>query len=199
MAKAVDMHMEQVEILARLLRAARRVQARLVRVSHLLNESQIPYAVIGGHAVAAWVATKDESLMRASPDVEVLVSVEDLERIREVLDADGFVYRRVAEMDIFMDDSASKEIDAVHLIYAGQKIRPDHVLPAPDVDDSGIGKEFKVIPLESLVGMELVAWRRKNRVHLQDLIGVGLIDLSWPQRFPEPLSSRLQELLDNPD
>lgn len=199
MAKALDMHMEQVEILARLLRAARKVQARLVRVSRLLNESQVPYAVIGGHAVAAWVATKDESMMRASPEVEILVRPEDIAQIREVLEADGLVYRRVGEMDILLDDGASKEVDAAHLIYAGQKIRPEHVLPAPDVDDSGIGKEFSVIPLESLVGIELVAWRRKNRVHLQDLIGVGLIDSSWPQRFQEPLTSRLQELLDNPD
>lgn len=199
MAKALDMHMEQVEILARLLRAARKVQARLVRVSRLLNESQVPYAVIGGHAVAAWVATKDESMMRASPEVEILVGPEDIAPIREVLEADGMVFRKVADMDIFLDDMASKEVDAVHLIYAGQKIRPEHVLEAPDVDDSGIGKEFKVIPLQSLVSIELVAWRRKNRVHLQDLIGVGLIDSSWPQRFQEPLGSRLQELLDNPD
>ena len=199
MAKALDMHMEQVEILARLLRAARKVQARLVRVSRLLNESQVPYAVIGGHAIAAWVATKDESMMRASPEVEILVRPEDIARIREVLEADGMVFRKVADMDIFLDDMASKEVDAVHLIYAGQKIRPEHVLEAPDVDDSGIGKEFKVIPLQSLVSIELVAWRRKNRVHLQDLIGVGLIDSSWPQRFQEPLGSRLQELLDNPD
>ena len=199
MAKALDRHMEQVEILARLLRAARKVQARLVRVSRLLNESQVPYAVIGGHAIAAWVATKDESMMRASPEVEILVRPEDIARIREVLEADGMVFRKVADMDIFLDDMASKEVDAVHLIYAGQKIRPEHVLEAPDVDDSGIGKEFKVIPLQSLVSIELVAWRRKNRVHLQDLIGVGLIDSSWPQRFQEPLGSRLQELLDNPD
>ena len=78
-------------------------------------------------------------------------------------------------------------------------MRPDHVLPAPDVDDAGIGKEFSVIPLESLVRTKLVAWRRKDQVHLLDLIGVGLIDPSWTPRFQEPLRSRLQELIDNPE
>ena len=199
MAKTLDMHTEQAEILARIVRAEEKVQIRLVRVSRLLALAQIPYAIIGGHAVAAWVATKDESLVRATGDVDVLVRAEDLERIREVLEPAGFVYRHFAEMDIFLDDRDAKVGDAVHLIFSGRKVRPDHVLPAPDVDDSGIGKEFSVIPLESLVRTKLVAWRDKDRVHLRDLIGVGLIDPSWPQRFQEPLRSRLQELIVKPE
>ncbi|MDR3691565.1 MAG: nucleotidyltransferase family protein [Fimbriimonas sp.] len=199
MAKALDMHTEQTEILARIVRAEERVQARLVRVTRLLGKAQIPYAVIGGHAVAAWVATKDESLVRATRDVDVLVKPEDLERIREVLEKDGFVYRHVAEMDIFLEDRDAKAGDGVHLIFEGRKVRPDHVLPAPQVDDSGIGELFSVIPLESLVRTKLVAWRRKDQVHLLDLLGAGVIDPSWPQRFQDPLRSRLQELIDNPE
>ena len=199
MTKTLDMHTEQAEILARIVRAEEKVHARLIRVSGLLTQAQIPYAVIGDHAVAAWVATKDESLVRATRDVDVLVRPSDLERIREVLEADGFVYRHVATMDIFLEDSNAKVGDAVHLIFSGQKVRPDHVLPAPDVDDAGIGREFKVIPLESLVRTKLVAWQDKDRVHLRDLIEVGLVDSSWPQRFQAPLRSRLQELIDNPE
>ena len=199
MLKTLDMHTDQVEILARIVRAEEKVQARLMRVSGLLTQAHIPYAVIGGHAVAAWIATKDESLVRATRDVDVLVRPEDLARIREVLEAGGFIYRHVAEMDIFLDDGDAKVGDAVHLIFSGQKVRPDHVLPAPDVGDSGIGKEFSVIPLESLVRTKLVAWRDKDRVHLRDLLAAGLIDPTWPQRFQEPLRSRLQELIDNPE
>jgi hypothetical protein len=36
-------------------------------------------------------------------------------------------------------------------------------------------------------------------VHLRDLIGVGLIDATWPQRFLSELAARLQQLLDNPE
>ncbi|MHB8637686.1 MAG: nucleotidyltransferase family protein [Fimbriimonadaceae bacterium] len=199
MAKTLDMHTEQVEILARIVRAEERVQHRLIRVSGLLAKAKIPYAVIGGHAVAAWVATKDESLVRSTRDVDLLVRREDLARIRQVLEADGFVYRHVAQMDVFLENANAKVGDAVHLIFSGHKVRPDHVLPAPDVDDSGIGEAFRVIPLESLVRTKLVAWRRKDQVHLLDLLEAGLIDASWPQRFQEPLRSRLQELIDNPD
>jgi hypothetical protein len=47
--------------------------------------------------------------------------------------------------------------------------------------------------------MKLTSYRLKDQVHLQDLIGVGLIDASWPGRFPPDLAARLQHLLDTPD
>lgn len=47
--------------------------------------------------------------------------------------------------------------------------------------------------------MKLIAYRRKDQVHLQDLIGVGLVDATWPARFPAPLGERLQQLLDDPN
>jgi hypothetical protein len=199
MARVLDMHTEQSEIFARILTAHEKVEARLLRVSRLLKEAGIPYAVVGGNAVAAWVATVDESLVRATPDVDVLVRPEDSARIRETLEEGGFVYRNVEAMDAFLDHADAKAGDAVHLIYARQFVRPDHVLPAPDVEDSGIGGAFSVIPLEPLVGSKLVAWRAKDRMHLRDLIDCGLIVSSWPARFEEPLRSRLQELIDNPE
>jgi hypothetical protein len=39
----------------------------------------------------------------------------------------------------------------------------------------------------------------KDRVHLLDLLEVGLIDASWAGRLPPELSARLQEVIDNPD
>ena len=57
----------------------------------------------------------------------------------------------------------------------------------------------EVISLQALVLMKLNSNRRKDQVHLLDLIGVGLIDATWPARFPPPLDSRLQELLDDPN
>jgi hypothetical protein len=46
---------------------------------------------------------------------------------------------------------------------------------------------------------ELTSFRDKNRVHLRDLIDVGLVDGSRCDRVPATLSARLQELLDNTD
>ena len=44
--------------------------------------------------------------------------------------------------------------------------------------------------------MKLMSNRRKDQVHLLDLIAVGLIDATWPARFPPELGARLQHLLD---
>jgi hypothetical protein len=56
-----------------------------------------------------------------------------------------------------------------------------------------------VLSLESLVRMKLTSFRDKDKTHIRDLIGVGLIDPSWPARFPAELAARLQHLLDTPD
>ena len=56
-----------------------------------------------------------------------------------------------------------------------------------------------MITLESLLVMKLMSNRRKDQVHVQDLIGVGLIDPSWLTKLPPELADRLQQLLDTPD
>ena len=58
---------------------------------------------------------------------------------------------------------------------------------------------FRVVSLEALVRMKLTSYRFKDRVHLLDMIEVGLIDGSWPARYTEELGKRLQQLLDAPD
>jgi hypothetical protein len=47
--------------------------------------------------------------------------------------------------------------------------------------------------------MKLTSYRLKDQVHLQDLMGVGLIDASWVARFPGDLGARLQKIVDNPN
>jgi hypothetical protein len=60
-------------------------------------------------------------------------------------------------------------------------------------------EHFLALNLEALVRMKLTSFRRKDQVHVLDLIGVGLIDSSWPARFQPELAARLQELLDDPN
>ena len=45
----------------------------------------------------------------------------------------------------------------------------------------------------------LKAFRDKDRTYLRDLIDVGLIDATWPARFPGELQKRLQSILDKPE
>jgi hypothetical protein len=41
--------------------------------------------------------------------------------------------------------------------------------------------------------------RDKDRTHIRDLVGVGLIDRSWLSKLPPALAERFQGILDTPD
>lgn len=46
---------------------------------------------------------------------------------------------------------------------------------------------------------KLASYRRKDQVHVLDMIGVGLVDATWPARYLPELAARQQHLLDTPD
>ena len=56
-----------------------------------------------------------------------------------------------------------------------------------------------MIALESLIVMKLMSNRRKDQVHVQDLIDVGLIDPTWLTKLPPELADRLKQIIDTPD
>jgi hypothetical protein len=56
-----------VEILDRMERAVAKVRERKLRATAALNQIGVPYAVVGGNAVASWVATIDEGAVRNRP------------------------------------------------------------------------------------------------------------------------------------
>jgi len=195
MARQLDVQTDQRQILERMLTAFEKTQERLLRATRLLEGAGVRYAVVGGNAVAVWVATRDESLVRATRDVDLLITRADFERVQAALESGGFEYRRVAGIDMFLDGPERKAGDAVHIVYAGEKVREEHPTSAPEIIESEDGPEFRVAKLEALVRMKLAAWRDKDRVHLRDLLGAGVLDETWSSRFDEPLRSRLESLL----
>ena len=58
-----------------------RVQQRLRKVTQALDAAKIPYAVVGGNAVAAWVGRVDPAATRATKDVDLLVQRGDVDAI----------------------------------------------------------------------------------------------------------------------
>lgn len=179
--------------------AVEQVRDRLRRATAALGGAGVPYAVVGGNAVAEWVGRVDQAAVRNTRDVDVLIRRADFDAAKAALEAAGFVYRHAASIDMFLDGADAKARDAIHLVFAAEKVRDDHITPAPDVDESEPGGSFRVATLEALVRMKLNANRRKDQVHLLDFIEVGLIDASWVARFPAELGARLQHLLDTPD
>jgi hypothetical protein len=187
------------EILDRMERAVAKVRERLLRATAVLNRAGVPYAVVGGHAVASWVATVDEGAVRNTRDVDLLVRREDLNTLTAALEGAGFIRPEVLDVTMFLDGPDAKPSESIHLLFAGEKVRAEHPLPSPDLATIDDPAGFRVITLEALVHMKLLSNRRKDQVHVEDLIGVGLIDRSWLARLPPVLAERLQAILDTPE
>jgi len=175
------------------------VKQRLRRATEALNAANVPYAVLGGNAVAEWVGRVDPTAVRFTQDVDLLLRRDDLPAAIAAMEQAGFTYRHAGGIDFFLDGPDAKFRDAVQIVFAGEKVRDEYVEPAADVAESVDALGFRVLSLEALVRMKLTSFRRKDQTHLVDLLDVQLIDDSWPQKFVPELAARLQELLDDPN
>jgi hypothetical protein len=107
-----------------MVRAVEKVRERLLRATRALEAAGARYAVIGGNAVAAWVATVEEAAVRNTQDVDILVDPGDFALARRALEEAGFIYRRSAGVHLFLDGPGAKARDAVHVVLAGETVRP---------------------------------------------------------------------------
>jgi hypothetical protein len=185
--------------LERMVRAVERVRERLLRAAGALDAAGLLYAVAGGNAIAAWVSRVDESAVRNTQDVDILIRRADLDAVGEALAGVGFTRRHAAGIDMFLDGPQARARDAVHIVFAREKVRADYLEAAPDVSDSEATPQFRLLSLDALVRMKLTSYRDKDRTHIRDLLDVGLIDPTWCQRLPPGLAVRLQQILDTPE
>lgn len=185
--------------LERVVNAVEKVRQRLLRAAAAFKAANVPYAIAGDNAVALWVSRVDEAAVRNTQDVDVLIRREDFDAAKAALEAAGFVYRHVAALDVFLDGPAAKPREAVHIVFANEKVRPHEPLANPDVSESEDAGLFRVIALDALVRIKLTAFRDKDRTHLRDLIDIGLLDASWLTKLPPALADRLRQLLENPE
>jgi len=110
-----------------------KVRERLDRVCRALGEARVPYAVIGGNAVAAWVSTRDEGAIRNTQDVDILLRREDFEAASTALCKVGFVAEQVMDVTMFLDGEKGKPSQAVHVIWAAKTTHCQPRCPAKHV------------------------------------------------------------------
>ncbi len=187
------------DILDRMERAVAKVRDRLLRATAVLNQAGIAYAVVGGNAVASWVASIDEGAVRNTRDVDLLVRREDLPAITAALEAAGFIAEKSFGVTMFLDGPNAKPSESIHLLFAGEKVRESDPVATPDLETIDDPAGYHVLLLESLIRMKLLANRDKDKTHIRDMIGVGLIDQTWVAKLPPVLAERLQAILDTPD
>lgn len=175
--------------------AVDRVERRLRRVTAALDAAGIPYAVVGGNAVAAWVGRVDPAATRATKDVDLLVHADHLDRVTEAMNDIGFRREDLRSLVLFIDPDEPSRRSGVHLIWSGERVRPSYEFAAPTTDEAVRDPEgFMVLDLPALVRMKLTSFRDIDRVHIADMLEVGLIDNRVESALPDPLRMRLGEV-----
>jgi hypothetical protein len=186
-------------VFERMYRAVELVKQRLDRTCIALRNARVPYAVIGGNAVAAWVATIDDGAVRNTRDVDILLREQDLNLATIALASAGFVRDSVMDVIVFLDGPNGKPSQGIHVLLAERKVRKEYATATPRIDQAVDIEGRSIVELTALVEMKLNSFRRKDQTHLMDMIQIGLIDSTWPERFATNLGNRLQELLDDPE
>lgn len=187
------------DVLDRVEQAVAMVKERLKRAVGALDAAGIPHAVVGGHAVAAWVARIDPAAVRTTVDVDLLIDRADLPRAIAALEAVGFIHSFTFGINIFVDGPQGKAREAVHILFAGEPVKPADPAAAPELSAAQTLDGYRIVDLDRLITMKLTAYRDKDRTHLRDMIDVGLIDATTLDRIPVVLRPRLEQLLANPD
>ena len=127
----ISFHLTGKALWQRMERAVEKVQERLERTAVTLEQANIPYAIIGGNAVRAGVAQADEAAVRTTRDVDILLRRSDWPAAVAAMERAGFVLRHSERIDMFLDGPGAKTRDAVHVLFAGEKVRAEDLVPAP--------------------------------------------------------------------
>ncbi len=176
--------------------AVDRVTKLRERILAALTARGVPHALVGGQAVAIWVATVDPDAVRTTKNVDILLRRSDLPAARvAALDA-GLEYLEVVGVGMFLDPDDPSPRRGVHLLWADEKVKAEYPLPSPSVDDRiELEPGHQVVPLSSLLRMKLMAARHHDLAHISDLIDVGLITREHLAGLPDVLAVRLVALL----
>jgi hypothetical protein len=184
----------------RYLMALDEIARRFEQITRAFNDAGVPYAIIGGQAVAIWVSTIDPDAVRTTKDVDLMIRREDLPNACAAASTIDMEYVEVLKVGMFIDRKNPNPRKAVHLVWAEEKVKPDNPLPAPSITSRQMIETGKpVVSLRDLVTMKLMANRDHDRAHLRDMIEVGLVDRTFLEGLPAILSDRLDAILSTPE
>jgi hypothetical protein len=169
----------------------------LHKIAQVLTDQGIPYELIGGLAVLVHVEEANPEYTTLTRDVDLMIWRDDLARIKEAAAAHGFRFRHTAGVDMLMYGKTDSARNAVHLIFSGERVRPNQAAPNPAIapEKKRIhGGEVMVIPVVDLVRMKLSSFRDKDRVHVRSMDAAGLITPEIEAKLPIELLTRLQHV-----
>lgn len=126
------------------------VQRALERLARVLDEQQIPYAVIGAMALNEW------GYRRVTVDVDVLLSSEGLDRLRRAVLGRGYVEKFAGSRGLRDTETGV----TIHVVLAGEY--PGDGKPKavafPDPEQAAVkGERVALLPLANLIELKLAS------------------------------------------
>jgi hypothetical protein len=148
----------------------------LDRVARLLARADVAYAVIGAHAVNAWL----EPRLTADLDLTVEAGRDPMARLRRLMHAEGYRVSREHGADLpsgpdfvrftSADGALMLELQAAKTEFQRELIR------------RAVGR-LRIATVEDLIVMKLIANRPKDRADLDGLVRLEGIDWSYVERW----------------
>lgn len=163
------------------------------RVEKAFGAAGIEYRVVGGLAAYLYVEEAEADAGRLTKDIDIVVRRGDLPRIAEAVEPFGLEYRHVAGVDMLVQKGKPSARRAVHMIFEGEKVRPEYSEPAAKIGEGRTIQGIPVIPLADLVTMKLTSFRAKDEAHINDLDEQGLITPEIEAGLPPALWERLAQ------
>jgi hypothetical protein len=167
---------------------------RMRRLHKILSGAGIPYRFVGGLAAYIHVFEREPDKARLTQDIDTAVRRGDLPLIIRAAEESGFRFRHVGGVDMLVDAEHPEARAAVHLLFVGERVLSDDLEPVPASEPVRTKEGILIAPVADLVRMKLTSFRLKDKVHIQDLDGVGLITPEIEQVLSEPLRERLAEV-----
>lgn len=159
-----------------------KVHTTLRRLARDLEAESIPYAIIGGMALNLWGYTRE------TVDVDILLTRQGVEKLRERLVGRGYVAAFSGANKSFRDAQTQTKIEVLITgEYPGDgKPKP---VSFPDPSEVGVDRDgYRVIALEKLIELKLASGlsaphRLQDLADVQRLIAV----ISLPRNLSEQL------------
>ncbi len=161
------------------------------RVERAFAAAGLEYRLVGGLAAYLYVEEAEPDAGRLTRDIDIAVRREDLEAIAAAVKPFGLEYRHVAGLDMLLQAGENSARRAVHLIFSGEKVRPEYTAPTPELGPAHHVRGIRLTPLEDLVGMKLTSFRLKDQTHLKDMDEAHLITPEIEANLPSILLERL--------
>jgi hypothetical protein len=160
----------------------------------LFSSAGLEYRVVGGLAVYLYVEEVEPDAGRLTKDVDIAVRRADLEKIAQAAASFGLQHRHVAGVDMLVRPDQPSARRAIHLVFAGEKVRPQDPEPIPELGTPRQIGGLRLIPLASLIRMKLTSFRLKDQTHLKDLDEAGLITRETEAGLSPVLADRLAQV-----